>query len=207
MRLGLFGGSFDPIHIGHLLLADFCREMSRLDEIWFIPAAKPPHKQARPLSASKHRLAMLNLAVGGQQSMAVSRLELDRGGVSYTVETVREIHQRQPSAELFLLMGADTLYDLPNWREPAEVLRLATPVVVRRTGQAEPDFGCLAPFVGGERLAALAKHVVPMPLIEISSSEIRRRVAAGLSIRFQTPRAVEEYIRAQGLYRDESVGK
>jgi nicotinate-nucleotide adenylyltransferase len=98
-------------------------------------------------------------------------------------------------------MGADTLYDLPNWREPAEVLRLATPIVVRRTGQSEPDFRCLTPFVAAERLAALARHVVPMPLVEISSSDIRRRVAAGLSIRFQTPRAVEEYIRAQGLYR------
>ena len=201
MRLGLFGGSFDPVHCGHLLLAEFCRETSRLDQISFIPAATPPHKQARPLTAGEHRLAMLDLAVGGQEAMAVSRLELDRGGVSYTVETLRTIHAQEPAAELFLLMGADTLDDLPNWREPAEVLRLATPIVVRRTGQSEPDFQCLAPLVAAQRLAVLARHVVPMPLVEISSSDIRRRVAAGLSIRFQTPRAVEEYIRAQGLYR------
>jgi nicotinate-nucleotide adenylyltransferase len=201
MRLGLFGGSFDPIHLGHLLLAEFCRETSRLDQIWFIPAATPPHKQARPLSPAEHRLAMLNLAIGGHQAMAVSRLELDRGGVSYTIDTLREIHREQPAAELFLLMGADTLYDLPNWREPAEVLRLATPIVVRRTGQSEPDFACVAPLVSTARLATLARHVVPMPLVEIASSDIRRRVADGLSIRFQTPRAVEEYIRTQGLYR------
>src|SRR5688572_17213988 len=133
MRLGLFGGSFDPVHFGHLLLAEFCREACHLDQIWFIPAAMPPHKQTAPLAAGEHRLAMLNLAVGGQEAMAASRLELNRRGVSYTVDTLREIHGQHPAAELFLLMGADTLYDLPNWREPAEVLRLAMPVVVRRS--------------------------------------------------------------------------
>jgi nicotinate-nucleotide adenylyltransferase len=201
MRLGLFGGSFDPVHFGHLILAEFCRETARLDQIWFIPAAKPPHKQDRPLSPDADRLAMLNLAMAGHESFVVSPLEVDRGGVSYTVETLQAIRQQHPKAELFLLMGADMLADLPNWREPAEILRLATPLVTRRAGEPEPDVSCLSAFLPPERIATLRSEIVPMPLIEISSSELRRRVAAGQSIRFQTPRAVEEYIRTHGLYR------
>jgi nicotinate-nucleotide adenylyltransferase len=202
MRLGLFGGSFDPVHFGHLILAEFCRENARLDQILFVPAAMPPHKQGLALSPDADRLAMLNLAVAGHESFVVSRLEVDRGGVSYTVETLNAAAHERPDAELFLLMGADMLADLPNWREPAEILRLATPLVVRRAGQSDPDFACLAPFLPPKRLSELRRQVVPMPLIEISSSDLRRRVAAGQSIRFQTPRAVEEYIRTHNLYRE-----
>src|SRR6186997_2175578 len=116
MRLGLYGGSFDPVHYGHLLLAECALETLRLDEVWLLPAAVPPHKQTRELAAAKDRLAMLELALGGHEQIRASKLELDRGGVSYTVDTLTTIHQQQPGATLFFLMGADSLHDLPTWR-------------------------------------------------------------------------------------------
>lgn len=201
MRLGIFGGTFDPVHFGHLLLAEYCREACRLDEVWFTPAAQPPHKQRRDLTDARRRVEMLQLAIGGHTAFAVCEREIERGGVSYTVDTLSELAAEDARRELFLLLGADSLADLPGWREPGRVCELATPVVVRRPGSAEPDYGCLAAFVSPDRLAYFRRHQVEMPQVDLRSREIRRRVAAGLSIRFQTPRAVEQYIAAGGLYR------
>src|SRR5205823_6003855 len=106
MRLGLYGGSFDPVHYGHLLLAECCRETLRLDEVWLVPAAVPPHKQTRELAPSKARLEMLELALGGHEQLRTSPLEIDRGGVSYTVQTLADVHELHPQATLFLLMSA-----------------------------------------------------------------------------------------------------
>ncbi len=200
MRLGVFGGSFDPVHYGHLLLAECAREQCRLDRILFVPAAVPPHKQDRRPAPGPDRAAMLDLAAGGHGAFAVSRYEIDRGGVNYTVDTLRHFHAAEPAAELFFLAGADMLHDMPHWREAGRVLELATPVVVRRPGAGELDFGCLAGVASTEQVEAARRHVVEMPLIGLSSTEIRRRVGAGLSIRYQTPRAVEKYIEAQALY-------
>lgn len=201
MRLGIFGGSFDPVHYGHLLLAEYCREQCRLDAVWFTPAHQPPHKQNAELTEPRQRVEMLQLAIGGHTAFAVCTREIDRGGVSYTVDTLNELADEDPRRELFLLLGADSLVDLPGWREPGRVCELATPVVVRRPGAAEPDYGCLADLVSPERLAYFREYQVQMPQIDLRSREIRRRVAAGLSIRFQTPRAVEQYIATAGLYR------
>ncbi|MEX2118291.1 MAG: nicotinate-nucleotide adenylyltransferase [Pirellulales bacterium] len=201
MRLGLFGGTFDPVHYGHLLLAELCREAAGLDTVWFVPAAVPPHKLDRELAPAAQRVEMLELAIGGQESFAVGTMEVDRGGVSYTVDTLAAMAAEYPGSELFLLLGADSLRDLPTWREPGRILELATPLVARRSGAAQVDFDCLAPLVPPARLAEFRRHQVDMPLVELSSSEIRRRVAAGLSIRYQTPRAVEKYIQHAGLYR------
>ncbi|HEX5444475.1 MAG TPA: nicotinate-nucleotide adenylyltransferase [Pirellulales bacterium] len=201
MRLGIFGGTFDPVHFGHLLLAEYCREACRLDAVWFTPAAQPPHKQRGDLTNPRRRVEMLQLAIGGQGAFAVCERELQRGGVSYTVDTLNELAGEAEQRELFLLLGADSLADLPSWREPARVCELATPVVVRRPGSATPDYDCLADLVSSERLAYFRRHQVEMPQIDLRSREIRRRVAAGLSIRFQTPRAVEQYIAAAQLYR------
>lgn len=118
MRLGIFGGTFDPIHYGHLLLAEFCREACRLDRVWFVPAATPPHKSPREITPAGQRLEMLELAVGGNEFFAVSRMEVDRGGVSYTVDTLAELKAADPQRELFFLLGGDSLKDLPQWREP-----------------------------------------------------------------------------------------
>jgi len=203
MRLGIYGGTFDPVHFGHLLLAEYCREECRLDEVWFVPAAVPPHKQGQNFSTATRRVEMLSLAIGGHEQFRVCTREIDRGGVSYTVETLAEIHAEDPTRELFFLLGADSLFDLPLWREPSRICELATLVVVARTTAPAPDFACLAALTGAERTAHFRRHLVQMPLIELSSTEIRRRVQAGLSIRYQTPRAVEKYIEAAGLYRAE----
>ncbi len=208
MRLGIFGGSFDPVHYGHLLLAECCREQCGLDEVWFVPAAVPPHKQQASLTAADHRVEMLRLATGGDTAFAVSTLELDRGGLSFTVDTLAKIHEDQPGDDLFLLLGADSLADLPNWREPARICELALPVGVRRpaivgSSAPEPDFQVLAPLVSAERLNLIRRQHVEMPVIGLSASEIRRSVAAGRSIRYRTPRTVERYIKTHGLYRSE----
>jgi nicotinate-nucleotide adenylyltransferase len=202
MRLGLYGGSFDPVHYGHLLLADCCREALRLDEVWLVPAAVPPHKQSRELATARQRVEMLELALAGHEQIKVSRLEIDRGGVSYTVETLRALKESQPEATVLLLMGADSLHDLPTWREPARICDLAIPAVVRRGGSPEPDFSVLAPLVSPERLAEIRAAQVEMPLIELSSTDLRERAGEGRSLRFRTPRAVEKYIETHGLYRD-----
>jgi nicotinate-nucleotide adenylyltransferase len=200
MRLGLLGGSFDPVHYGHLLLAECCREQCRLDAVWFVPAAVPPHKQNHTLSAAAQRIEMLKLAVGGQDTFTVYTGEIDRGGVSYTVDTLEQLHEELPDSQLFLLMGADSLADLPNWRQPEQICALAIPVVVRRAGAPEPDDTVLSRLMPPERLALARQHRVEMPTIDLSSSDLRRRVAAGQSIRYRTPRAVEKYIEAQRLY-------
>ena len=197
MRLGLLGGSFDPVHYGHLILAECCREQCRLDAVWFVPAAVPPHKQNQTLSAAADRIEMLKLAIGGHEAFHVYSGEIDRGGVSYTVETLQQLHDEQPDRELFFLMGADSLADLPNWREPDRICALAIPVVVRRAGAPEPDDSVLSRLMPPQRLAIARQHRVEMPTIDLSSSDLRRRVAAGQSIRYRTPRAVEKYIEAQ----------
>lgn len=201
MRLGILGGSFDPVHYGHLLLAECCREQCSLDRVWFVPAAGPPHKKGAILSSAEHRLAMLRLATAGHEAFEVNTYELDRGGTSYTVDTLRRFRQTNADDELFLLVGADMLADLPNWREAGEVCRLGLPVAVGRSGSPPVDVGCLADIVSPERLEEIGRHRVEMPPIGISGTDLRRRAAAGRSIRFRTPRAVEEYIRAHGLYR------
>jgi nicotinate-nucleotide adenylyltransferase len=201
MRLGLLGGTFDPVHLGHLLLAECCREQLPLDRVLFLPAAVPPHKRDRELTAASERIEMLELAIAGHERFAVSRLEIDRGGVSYTVDTLRHFRQEDPAGDLFLLIGADMLRDLPHWREAEDVCRLAIVAAVRRAGGGDLDFTALADVASSERIDLFRRHQVEMPAIGLCSTGIRRRVAAGQSIRYQTPRAVEKYIETHGLYR------
>ena len=200
MRLGLFGGTFDPVHYGHLLLAECAREQCQLDEVWLVPAAVAPHKQGAGITPVAQRIEMLELAVGGQETLRVSRIEAERSGVSFTVDTLEQLAAEDATRELFLIVGADTLEDLVNWREPRRVCELATLVVARRAGRPEPDFACLATIASAERIAEFRRHQVEMPEMALASRDLRKRVAAGQSIRFRTPRAVEEYIRAAGLY-------
>lgn len=200
-RIGIFGGTFDPVHFGHLLLAETCREQARLDEVWFVPAAVPPHKQDQALSPPAVRLEMLRLAVGGHDAFRVADLELLRGGVSYTVDTLAAVHAERPEAELFLLLGADSLVELPTWRDPRRILELARPLTVGRPGTQPPDYDALADLVAPARLETFAACHVEMPLIGIRSRDLRRRAAEGRSLRYQTPRAVERFIETTGLYR------
>jgi nicotinate-nucleotide adenylyltransferase len=206
MRLGLYGGTFDPVHYGHLLLAESCRDQLALDEVWFLPTGQPPHKPGVVMSPPKARREMLELALAGLPQFPVSRLELDRPGPHYTVETLRAVREERPDDELFLLIGADSLHELHTWREPLEIGRLATIVAVNRGRTAalgEPTASAYSLPTGG------SVRVVPvtMPGIDISATDLRQRVAAGRSIRFQTPRAVEQYIRAHRLYRNDAGGE
>jgi nicotinate-nucleotide adenylyltransferase len=198
MRLGLFGGTFDPIHLGHLILAEQCRESCRLDRIWFVVAGAPPHKPGER-TAVAHRLEMVRIAIAGHSAFALSEIETSRPGPHYSVETLETIHRDQPNDELFFLIGADSLADLPTWREPARIAQLATIVVCNRpAGDASthlPDFGPNAhPLMS-----------VAIPAIGIASSDLRRRLAQGRSIRYMVPRGVEAYIEAQGLYRPAQI--
>jgi len=200
MRLGLFGGSFDPVHYGHLLLAECCREQCRLDAVWFLPAAVPPHKQDRELTPAAARIEMLELVIAGNPAFSVCRCETDRGGVNYTVDTLAHIRDEDPSRELFLLLGADMLADLPHWRNAARVCELAVPVAVRRPGCGTIEFDGLREIASPERIELVRCHQVEMPEIGISGTDLRRRVRSGRSIRYQVPRAVEMYIETHGLY-------
>jgi nicotinate-nucleotide adenylyltransferase len=164
-------------------------------------AAVPPHKRDADLSPAENRVEMLELAIAGNPALAVCRNEVDRGGVNYTFETLQHLHDEDPARGLFFLLGADMLNDLPHWRHTERILELALPVVAARPGSGELDFAGLSPFASPERLAQIREHQVEMPEIGLSSTAIRRRVKAGLSIRYQTPRAVEKYIESHGLYR------
>ena len=201
MRLGIFGGTFDPVHYGHLLLAECCREQCRLDEVWFLPAAVPPHKRLQDLSEAAVRIEMLELAIAGNPPLSVCRYETDRGGVNYTVDTLAHFLEEDPGRELFFLLGADMLRDMPRWRRPQRICELALPVAVRRAGEPPLDLDVLAGLAPPERIRQMRQFQVEMPEIGLSGTDIRRRVAAGLSIRYRTPRAVEQYVESHGLYR------
>ncbi|MFO0817804.1 MAG: nicotinate-nucleotide adenylyltransferase [Pirellulales bacterium] len=206
MRLGIYGGSFDPVHLGHLLLAESCREQCQLDEVWFLPAYRPPHKRDVTLAAPRHRLEMLELAVLGHAAFRVCDYEVAKEEISFTVETLRHFRRERPGDSLFFLLGADALTDFPTWRAPQEIAQLATLVSVRRSGSPEPDFTKLADAVGDEATQRIVAHQVIMPRIDLSSSELRERQATGKSLRYRTPRAVEQYIQEWGLYRGSELG-
>lgn len=201
MRIGIFGGTFDPIHTGHLLLADTAADELELDEVRFTPAAQSPLKP-RPPAEAKHRLEMVRLATGGDRRFRVDDQELRREGVSYTIDTLRAVRAQEPQADLFLLIGADSLSDFALWREPAAILELATLATAYRGGLEPPDFAAIEPFASAERIERCRAAVLRMPQIEISSSDIRNRIAAGRSIRYRIPAAVAAYLDAQRLYRD-----
>jgi len=205
MRIGVYGGSFDPVHLGHLLAAESCREQAGLDRVIFVPAAVPPHKRDRSLAPAEDRLAMLRLATGGHDAFAVSTIELDRGGVSWTVDTLEGLAAAHPTATLRLILGPDALADLPSWREPSRIVALAEPLAVEREGlddvAALAANRPLAELLGAERIARLVSGRVRMPAIGIRASGVRGRVAAGRSIRYLVPRAVEAYVGAHALYR------
>lgn len=203
MRLGLFGGSFDPIHKGHLLLSDCCCTQAGLDAVWFVPTAQQPLKPAGPQASNVHRLAMLQLVCADNPRFKVSTIEVDRGGISYSVDTLKAIHAEQPDTELFFLMGADSLAELPMWHRPADICRLATLLVVHRAETAEPDFEVIRPLVSGERFEQIRQHVVEMPPTPISSSKIRELIATGGDWQPFVPPSVAGYIQQHQLYATE----
>jgi nicotinate-nucleotide adenylyltransferase len=193
----VLGGTFDPPHVGHLVLADRAREQLDLARILWVPAGDPWRKAGRALSAAEHRAAMVSLAIEGEPAFELSRAEIEREGPTYSVDTLRALHGQYPGAELVFLLGADALRDLPHWHEPAELIELA------RLGVAARGDDLMSTSDIEGLLPGLAEHVlwVDMPRLDISSTELRERAAAGKSLRYLVPHAVETYIRKQGLYR------
>lgn len=193
LRVGIFGGSFNPVHIGHLIQADEARGRLGLDRVLFVPARVPPHKDAAGLLDGTERAALLALALHDAPAFAVSRADLDRDGPSYTVETIGIVRASlQAESEIFFLMGADSLIDLPGWREPEEILRLARVVVFPRPGHDLDTVG------GDLRRRVL---VLDTPHIDISSEQVRARIRAGEPYRYLVPQPVWRRIDERGHFR------
>jgi nicotinate-nucleotide adenylyltransferase len=187
--IGVFGGSFDPVHHGHLIVGQVASERIDLDALRFVPAREQPFKRGRHRSSPEHRAAMLSLAIAGSPSFSIDRSELSRSGPSYTVHTLEELARREPGASLVLLLGADAAAELSSWHEAERIPALARVVVFARPGSPVPA-------------TPLISQVIEVPAVDISATEIRRRVSRRQSIRYWVPDAVAEYIEQHRLYLD-----
>jgi nicotinate-nucleotide adenylyltransferase len=197
LRIGLLGGTFNPPHLGHLVCAQEAHAQLGLDRVVFIPVYAPPHKQAERDPGVEHRVELCRRAVQGDDRLSVSRVEADVPGRSYTVDTLKRLHESSPGDELTFIMGGDMAHALPTWHAPEQVLALATLGVAEREGVGRADIvERLAGLDGADRI-----RFFDMPRIDISSSLIRRRVAAGRPIRYLVPDAVAAYIDSAQLYR------
>jgi nicotinate-nucleotide adenylyltransferase len=193
MKIGVFGGTFNPPHLGHLIVAESASESLNLDKVLFIPCASPPHKSSILLADPGCRLEMVKLATSGNTHFEVSDVEIERGGRSYTVDTLRALTALFPHAELYLLIGIDNLLDLHTWKEPEEIFALSEVVAINRPGFDTAD-------VRKDYLRRVT--FLRYPSIDISSSEIRRKAKMGKSIKYLVPSAVESYILKHGAYHD-----
>jgi nicotinate-nucleotide adenylyltransferase len=194
--VGVLGGTFNPPHLGHLICAQEAYVQLGLDRVLVMPAAVPPHKEVDDEPGAQHRLELCRQAVAGDPRFAVSALEMERAGPSYTVDTLEELHRQAPDSELFLILGGDVAAGLPLWHQPERVLSLARPAVAKRRGTARESVEtALAGLAGGERA-----EFFRMPRIGISSTLIRQRVRAGQPITYLVPDAVATYIDQHQLY-------
>ncbi|HEV2066506.1 MAG TPA: nicotinate-nucleotide adenylyltransferase [Thermomicrobiales bacterium] len=196
-RIGVFGGTFDPIHHGHLIAAAELRHALRVDRVLFVPASRPPHKQSAVQASDQDRLAMLRLAIARDEGFQMSMIEYERAGLSYTVDTLAALRDEYPGALLFLFLGEDALRDLPTWHRPEGILSLARLGIATRP-RSHLDLDVLYRALPGTRGRI---ELVPTPSIGISATDLRARVADGRPIRYQTPDAVIDYIRQHGIYR------
>ena len=196
MRLGILGGTFDPPHYGHLILAEQAFEQLALDKVLWVPAADPPLKEDKPKTPIAMRLEMLQLAVADNNHFVISLVDVERPGPHYTVDMLALLHQQHSNAEFYFLMGSDSLNDLLRWRQPAQLIQMAILAVMQRP--SEPDK--LAELAS--KLPGIEQRIKTIngPLIEIASSDIEARVRSGRSIRYLLPKAVEAFIYEQGLY-------
>lgn len=216
-RLGILGGTFNPIHLGHLVLAEAFREGLGLDRVLFVPAGTPPHKPPGGLVPALHRYAMVSLAVAGHPGFVACPVEVERAGPSYSADTVEAVAGDWPGARLFFLMGSDTFLDLPTWRTPERLSAFATLAVGHRAGGAFDPEGPAAravltrlgrtgwhrvPPAAAETLAPGECALVETRSVAVSAREVRERLAAGESARYQVPLAVAEYIADHRLYRE-----
>jgi len=194
-RIGVMGGTFDPIHVGHLAIADDVREALGLERILFVPAGTPPHKPAGAVTPVEHRVAMVEAAIADNAAFELSRIEVDRPGPSYTVDTVEALAQ---TFDVTVILSVETFLELPSWHEPDRLFAAASVAVVPREGYASPDPAWLSnAFPGREDRV----RYVEAPHLGVSSTGIRARIAAGRTIRYLVPIAVAKYVAAHGLYR------
>ena len=189
MRIGIFGGSFDPVHIAHLTVAEAAAEQLRLDQVRFVPTAIQPFKPEGHHADAEHRVAMLRLALNGHLGLVLDLREVERGGISYTVDTLTDVRREFPSDELFLLIGADTAHDLPRWRDLDMIGELAQIVVMSRAGGRPPN------------LAAIT-NVLTVPSIDVSASAIRQAARHGKAVVEWVPSSVAEYIQTHHVYHN-----
>jgi nicotinate-nucleotide adenylyltransferase len=191
MNIGIFGGTFNPPHTGHMIVAEHVRQELGMERILFVPTAVPPHKQELDIAEAQHRLAMVRCAIQGNSNFEVSETEIERGGVSFTVDTLMEFKRRSPHDAFFLLLGTDNVLEFHTWKDPEKIIELATIVALTR-----PGFD-----IERESVTKKKMIVCEVPEIEIASSTIRNRIKEGRSVRYLVPSAVETYIKEHQLYR------
>jgi len=201
-KMAVFGGSFDPVHIGHLFLAGQIVRAGLVEEVLFVPARRPPHKPGVELTAPQHRLSMLKAALAPYAEFSLSDIELERAGVlSYTIDTLETLRQAFPGHELFFLIGMDGFVDLHTWRRASELVQRFSLLIYPRPGVVPPPFAVLAGHFGGRNARKLLDSVVKAQAIPIGATDIRQDLAAGRNLAGRLPESVIEYIREHGLYR------
>ncbi len=199
MKIGIMGGTFDPIHFGHLATAESVREIFKLDEILFIPSARPPHKVERQITPEVHRLMMTFLAVKSNENFQVSPMEFLRDGLSYTLDTMEALFKKYGAgSELFFIIGADSMADLFKWHKARELVSKVHFIATNRPN-VEVDLAAIKNFFGESAMTHI--HPVSTPGLEISSTDIRERIKSGRSIKYLVPEVVEEYIAKERLYK------
>lgn len=204
LRLGIMGGTFDPIHMGHLVTAEEACQQFNLDNVVFMPSGDPPHKDKHSVTAAEHRYLMTMLAVVANQCFTISRMEIDSGKTSYTVDTVRQFYDLYgDDLKLFFITGADAILDITTWKDYKELLESCSFIATSRPGYSLQKLR----EVLGSSFTVIMRHIhlLEVPAMAISSTEIRRRVAAGKRIRYLTPRPVEQYIYKNKLYKPTSL--
>ena len=205
--IGLFGGSFDPIHHGHLIVARAIFEQLGLERMIFLPSASPPHKEAHDLTEAAHRAEMLQLAIEDEPGFAFSDFDLSRGGPTYTIDTIAHFRaQAGGGVELCWIIGADSLTELPSWHRVSALVDECRIITAARPGWTGVDWDKLTDVLRDDQIARLCHGVLETPLLEISSTDIRRRVFEGRSIRYLVPERVRDYIESHRLYRNPTTG-
>jgi len=201
-RIGLFGGTFDPPHLGHLILASEAQSQLELDRLLWILTPEPPHKQDQEITPVEDRLAMVQLAIADNAAFELSRVELDRPGPHYTLDTIKLISQQNPGSDIVPVIGEDSLRDLPSWHEPQQIVYACHWIGVMRRPNDESNLDELERELPG---ISSKIHYVDAPLLEIASREIRSRIASGRSVRYYLPTAVNEYIEHHHLYQQSEI--
>jgi nicotinate-nucleotide adenylyltransferase len=198
MRIGLFGGTFDPPHVGHLILAEECRTQLNLDLLLWAVTDNPPHKRYTNISPVEERVKLVEKAIHGNPSFQLSRIDIDRPGPHYAFDTMKLLQQEYPNSQLFYLMGGDSLHDLPKWLRPQDFLRICDGIGVMRRHEDKVDLESLEKVLPG---ISKKVNIVDAPILEISSKQIRQRVAEGMGYRYYLRDAVYKAIHETGLYR------